>query len=582
MSAKRAETSPWPRVRQLVWPHRWRVGLLSLMSFVGGLVEATFLVVVTRTALAVADGKEQTGLVGGVSVPIAGAIAIACGLVLVRLVLALSTVSVSTTLTTTVGLDVRSQLAKAYLDASWAIQQAQPSGRLQQLVMGSAGQAAGVISSFANVITAALNLTALVAVSIVVDPVATVVVVAALSSLGLVMAPIRRRIRLRARTAAAASMGLGTAVEELGSLGLEMQTFGVKDAFDQRLHELSQREARTRRRAIMLSGWLPVIYSSLAYLALVGGLAVSSLSGVRELSAIGAVMLVMLRSLAYGQQLQVGIGSLMQSLPFLEQADQAAEEYRRSRAAGGAARPADIGAVEFWDVNFGYQPNRPVLQDISFRIEPGEVIGLIGPSGAGKTTLVQLLLGLRQPTHGSVTIGSTDLSTVDRAWWTSRTSFVPQDPLLITGTVAENLRFFREIDDHSIQRAARMAHIDDTVRRLPQGYETHVGERGSKLSGGQRQRMSIARALAGAPSLIVLDEPTSSLDVESEALIRATISELHGRVTIVIVAHRLSTLDACDRLMVVDGGRISAFDSPERLRTDSDFYRRTLELSGLR
>ncbi|MEN9505315.1 MAG: hypothetical protein RI958_1241, partial [Actinomycetota bacterium] len=506
----RTSESPWPHVLQLVRPHRWRVAALSLASFVGGLTEALFLVVVTRTALAVADGRDSTGLVAGRSASIGTSVAIECGLVMVRLTLALIGVVSSTMLSTRVGLTLRMRLAQAYLRSSWALQQSQPSGRLQQLVMVASGQSATVVTAFGQFMTAALNLTALVAVSVAVDPVSTVVVVAALMVLGAVMAPIRKRIRHRGRAAALASMGLATTVEELGALGLEMQTFGVQERFAERILGVSELDARTKQRASVVAGSLPVIYSSLAYLALVAGLAVAASAGVRELSSIGAVMLVMLRSLGYGQLLQTATAALNQFTPFLEQAERAAEEYEANRVGDGQVVPAQAAPVVFDRVEFGYRADHPVLRDVSFRIERGEVIGLIGPSGAGKTTLVQLLLGLREPTAGHVSVGGASLPSVDRSWWTRHTSFVPQEPLLFTGTVAENLRFFREwLDDDELRAAAKLAHIDQTIQNFPLGFETHLGERGSELSGGQRQRMSIARALAGSPSLLVLDEPTS-------------------------------------------------------------------------
>jgi ABC-type multidrug transport system fused ATPase/permease subunit len=219
---------------------------------------------------------------------------------------------------------------------------------------------------------------------------------------------------------------------------------------------------------------------------------------------------------------------------------------------------------------------------VCFSIRRGEIIGIIGPSGAGKSTLVQLLLGLREPTSGSVFVNGVPLTDVDRSSWTRLVSFVPQDAHLSTGTVAANIRFFRDdIEVADIQGALDRANLSSDVDKLADGWKTHLGERGLQLSGGQRQRMSIARALAGKPQLLILDEPTSSLDVWSESMIRSTVAGLKGDVTVIVIAHRLSTLDMCDRLMVIEGGHLTAFDSPERLRGDSDFYRNALLLSGI-
>ena len=148
--------------------------------------------------------------------------------------------------------------------------------------------------------------------------------------------------------------------------------------------------------------------------------------------------------------------------------------------------------------------------------------------------------------------------------------------------MAENIRFFRDgISEEDLREVAHQANILTDIEGLPQGFETHLGERGSQLSGGQRQRLSIARALVGRPELLILDEPTSALDGQSEALIRSTLASLHGRLSVVIIAHRMSTLDICDRIMVIESGRMTALDTPDTLRSDSTFYRTALAVAGI-
>lgn len=572
----------WTRVRRLVWPWRGRVAALVAVSFVSGLLEALFLVVVTRTALAVADDQERTGLLAGREFSVTMALIIAGILLVTRLLMTLIGVLASTSLDMNLSIGLRNDLADAYLRSSWANQQDEPAGQLQQLMTSFVQGALQVVQSFASTVTASLNLLALLVIAVLVDPVASLVVVAALFGLSTVLAPIRLRIRLRSRTAARVEREFASAVSELGQLGLEMQTFGVRDSFTRTIGDLVAREARARRKAINLNGSLAPIYTSLAFGAVLLGLAVAAMVGVGELSAIGAVMLVMLRSLSYGQQLQTASGNLMRSLPFLEVLDGTLDQYRSHRATDGRIRLTSIGAIEAHAVSFSYSGDRPALANVSFRLEPGEIVGVIGPSGAGKSTLVQLLLGIREPTSGTITVDGVDLTDVERSSWTDLVSFVAQEPHLITGTVSENIRFFRpDIDDEALRSAARAANVLGDIERLPDGFATHLGERGSQLSGGQRQRMSIARALAGSPRLLILDEPTSALDVASESLIRDTIAALRGRVTVIVIAHRMSTLDMCDRLMVIEGGRLKAFDTPERLRQNSDFYRQALALSGI-
>lgn len=556
--------------------------MLSLASLVGGLTEATFLVIVTRVGLAIANDKDRAGLVAAWYVSIPVAVVLAGVVLVVRYVVALLAMRSSTDLSITVSSGLRAELADAYLRSSWAVQQTEPGGRLQQLLSGYVGSASAAISSMTSMLGASLSLGAMLVVSLAIDPVATLVVVVALVVLGSVLAPIRLRIRARSRAAARAGMQFANAVSELGALGLEMQTYGVRDQFFDRLQELSVKEMAARRRADLMKGVLTPTYTTLAYGAMVLGLGVAAQVGVRELSAVGSVMLVMMRSLSYGQQLQTASASLLGLVPSIEQLDEALAQYRAAPATDGDVVLQRIGDIEAHDVGFEYQPDRPVLTGLSFRFEPGEVVGVIGPSGAGKSTLVQLLLGVREPTRGVITVDGVDLREIERRSWADRVAFVAQDALMFSGSAAENIAFFRsDVTDEQIRQAAAQAQVLDDLEAMEARLDTPLGEGGLRLSGGQRQRVSIARAFVGAPDFLVLDEPTAALDPFTEALIRDTLAGLKGRSTVVVIAHRMSTLDMCDRIMVIDGGRLVAFDRPDVLRQQSEFYRRALELAGI-
>ncbi len=234
-------------------------------------------------------------------------------------------------------------------------------------------------------------------------------------------------------------------------------------------------------------------------------------------------------------------------------------------------------------MSFSYLPGVPVLRDVSFSIEPSEIIGVVGPSGGGKSTLVQLLLGLRQPAEGLITAGGRDIRDLSPDEWARKITFVPQEPRLIAGTVADNIRFFRnDVTDDEIERAAKLAFIHDEIAGHADGYARRLGGPDARLSGGQQQRLCIARALVEKPDVLILDEPTSALDVRSEHLIRSTLLGLKDRMTVIVIAHRLSTLDICERIMVIQDGQVVGFDTPDKLEASSDFYREALVLSGLR
>ena len=167
--------------------------------------------------------------------------------------------------------------------------------------------------------------------------------------------------------------------------------------------------------------------------------------------------------------------------------------------------------------------------------------------------------------------------------WARCVTFVPQEPHLIVGSIEDNIRFLRDdVTRADVEQAARLAQLHDEIVAFPEAYDRPVGEAGGHLSGGQRQRLTIARALVEQPEVLILDEPTSALDVRTEHLIRETLLGLKGRVTVLVIAHRLSTLDICDRIMVIQDGRLVGFDTPARLEQSSEFYREALSLSRLR
>jgi subfamily B ATP-binding cassette protein MsbA len=215
------------------------------------------------------------------------------------------------------------------------------------------------------------------------------------------------------------------------------------------------------------------------------------------------------------------------------------------------------GRVEFRDVSFEYQSGVPVLKGISFTAEPGTSTALVGPSGSGKSTMIGLVAAFYRPKSGQILIDGLDLSRVRLADYREQLGVVLQDNFLFDGTVFENIAYARpDAPRADVLRAAAIARCDDFVRTMPEGYDTVVGERGVKLSGGQRQRVAIARAILADPRILILDEATSSLDSESEALIQEGLAELMKGRTTFVIAHRLSTIRKADMILVVEDGLI--------------------------
>ena len=206
-------------------------------------------------------------------------------------------------------------------------------------------------------------------------------------------------------------------------------------------------------------------------------------------------------------------------------------------------------------------------------------MGIVGPTGAGKSTLVQIILGLREPSSGRYLIDGTPAQQFRHEDWRKAFTYLPQEPRLLHASVADNIRFFRDLSDDAVEHAARLAGIHSDIVKWPKGYNTVVGPRADAVSGGQQQRICLARALASQPEVLVLDEPTSALDPHAEQLIRESLAALKHRLTLFVVAHRMSTLDTCERVMVIVDGRLQAFDTPSALLSDSAYYRSAFALA---
>ncbi|MFW5641260.1 MAG: ABC transporter transmembrane domain-containing protein [Roseicyclus sp.] len=349
---------------------------------------------------------------------------------------------------------------------------------------------------------------------------------------------------------------------------------------------VTERSFVSAKKRIATRAVMTVIVIALVFAGIVGVLWVGARDVRAETMSIGELI----QFLIYAIMVAGSVGALSEIWGELQRASGATERLVEllntddtvSDPARGKPLPqGGRGAIAFEDVHFSY-PTRPedrALEGVSFTVKPGETVALVGPSGAGKTTVFQLLQRFYDPSSGRITLDGVDLRDMRRETFRCVMALVPQDPVIFGTSARENIRFGRpDASDAEVEAAARAAAAHGFLSELPQGYDTYVGERGLMLSGGQKQRIAIARAILRDAPVLLLDEATSALDAESERLVQDAVARLSEARTTLIVAHRLATVKQADRILVFDRGRIVAEGSHERLVAEGGLYARLARL----
>lgn len=568
--------SLWAQLQPLLGERRRSVAALASLSVVSGFTEAGVLAVVAQVAASLVSGATEVNASIGpfeAHTSIGTLLAIAALLATLRLVLQIPISYLPARMAADVQAHLRTGLFDAFTQASWAAQSRDREGHLQEMMTSQVVQATQGALQLTVLITALFTFVVLIVSALVLNLVAAIVVLAAALSLFALLRPLNALGHRRSRSLSQAQMNYAGGVGEAVRVAEETRVFGVASAQRQSIGELVGVSQELFFRTQLLGRMIPSLYQSLLFLIIIGGLVVLHAAGAGHVASLGAVVLLLVRAGTYGQQIQGSYQLVRQALPFVERLREAEQRYLGSRPATGSASLAKIHTLTFEKVSYAYNPTRPVLSGIDFEVSPGETIGVIGPSGAGKSTLVQILLRLRSPDSGRYLVNGLPVEQFSSEDWHRQVAYVPQQPRLIHASVAANISYFRTLDLSTIERAGKLARIDADIRGWAHGYETIVGPRADAVSGGQQQRICLARGLAASPRILVLDEPTSALDPRSETLLQDSLRSLAGEVTLFIVAHRMSTLDICDRVMVIIDGRLEAFDSAISLQSKSPYYR---------
>jgi ATP-binding cassette subfamily B protein len=576
-SRTRASRTGNPPTDSLLWVLRTlglgrlrvKIAAFTLLSLIGGLSQAVLLVLISEVAVAEVQGKRSIHALGRSLSPTGGII-----VAVVALALFFSTSIVATLLSTSASeqalTGTRIRIVNGFFRSNWSLQSTERLGHLQQLLTMNSTATATAVSNLSTGLQSLLMVAGLLAVALAVDPPAAIGVI----GVGIVLSQILRPLNIGSRRAyrelSKVTRAMATRVTEYTRLSRDFRLFGVETRVMDKLRGLIRDTGHVYRRAQILINIAPVLYQSFALGFVIVAIVFLTHAGHARFAELGAILLLVLRSVSYGSSVQSSIQGLRASQGMLEDVTRDLRRFADARISPGARVPQSFG-VDFDAVEYSYDGVTLALSGITMHIPEGKIVGVLGPSGSGKTTISQLLLGLREPTSGRATIGGEDAAAISKSDAHSTVALVPQEPVLLQGSVIDNIRFFRDFDEREIVEASRSAYLHEDVVKMAAGYETPVGEGGGALSGGQKQRLAIARALVGSPKLIVLDEPTSAVDGRTEKLIRQTLSELRGHVTVMIISHRIETTAQCDLLLVLANGKIADYGERDAVLAGSAY-----------
>lgn len=545
---------------------RWRwIAALPMLSVAAASSEVVLLVSIVRSLLLLVepDSTSEVGL-GPINADLS-----ATALLMVAAVASLCSIALRVAESFVVGrlaaraaFTARSHLIDSYFAADWRGMAQLRSGRLQQLLGNNVMMASNAVPLLASMIAALINLSVYGGFVAASSP----LVGAIFLILGIVVVGCVSLLQRRAKADSGASQGhvrdVQLAATTLSSLNRELQLFDVKDAARRELHGLNTEARLSLARLRTMQRLIPNLFQQIVLLAVVGLVVLAREVGL-DASSFGTAAILALRSLSYLQMLNSSKQTYTEVAPYLGEIHEAIDEHLEEVRQRGDSTLGSVERLVLDRVSFGYDETL-VVEDVSLEVRAGEWLGIVGPSGGGKTTLANVLAGLLVPNEGTYRVNDADATSYSAASWASHFAVLSQEPALIRGTVAENISFYRSGDQREVEAAASSAAIAADIEALPHGWETPVGDGQANLSGGQRQRIALARALFGQPSVLILDEPTSALDAENERLIERSLADLAPATIVIVVSHRPSLLDRCQRILVMESGQVSRETDPHR------------------
>ena len=549
--------------------HGGRIALMAVLSFLSGVLEGVGVnaiiplfsilrVSVSPTLDAVSRAIEQAFLFFHVPLSPSSLAAFIFALFIGKAILLFFVQYVMLRITARFEVNKRNELLGKLLRSDWAYLLRQKVGFLDQVLLSNINTSSGILFHLGAMILVLANLAVYTFLVVNISPLVAFVAVIFGAAVFVLARPAFSFLRRQTQKIVAGQKEIGHFINE-HLIGMKtVKTAAVADALAHKGAEHFEHQRILRLKTQSLQNLVTVSFQPAAALFILFTLAYFVRFDTLNIASFAVVVYALNRVFVAVQGLQSEVQDIYGRLPHLSSVLQFQREVSAAAESSAGTRPFRFSrSIHFRDVHFNYEAGAHVLRGVTLAVQRGEIAALMGLSGAGKTTLVDLLLRLFQPTRGEILVDGAPIRDISIAEWRRSVGYVPQDVFLINGTIEDNIRFYDDtLSREAVLHAARQAQCYDFIMALPDGFNAPAGERGVLLSGGQRQRIALARALARKPSVLILDEATSALDHESESLIQIALQRLRGKMTVIAIAHRQSTVQSADTLFVMEDGVI--------------------------
>jgi ATP-binding cassette, subfamily C, bacterial len=563
--------------------YKWQIVLMAVLSFFSGILEGIGITAIIPV-FSIMSGDKASDVISraiakffelaGFHYTVKYLLIFMAFLFMIKAALLFFSQYITVKITSDYEKDTRFNIFRLMLESKWPFLLRQKVGYLDQILTTDINVSSALLKHISTIILIAANLMVYSFLVINISFVIAILALALGGSVFLIFKPLFYKNRAASAEMADQHKRLAHFVNESVTGMKSIKSLLAEGGVLFRGLEYFDRMKNLRMRVNSLKNFTNAALQPLAFFFVMGIFAFFYKTSAFNFASFAVIVYAVNRVFANIQFAQSEVHMISSSVPhLLSILSYQKETLKNKEVSRGDKKFIFNGGLEFRNVGFAYNEHREALSGVNLVLKKGEMLGLIGPSGAGKTTVVDLLLRLLEPERGEIMVDGVNAINISSREWRMNIGYVSQDIFLINDTIANNIKFYDSaISDEDMIEAAKIAHIYDFIKEQPDGFSAIVGERGMQLSGGQRQRIVLARVLARHPKILILDEATSALDNESEILIQKAIESMKGKITVLAIAHRLSTVLRADKLLVLENGKIIEEGSPQTLLRDKKSY----------